>query len=75
MILTEKAKEILSVEKNKIHLCHLIGVSYATVHRWLRDDSEKLTMARVIEAIVEVTGIDKDDLFEVEITHYSVHNN
>lgn len=67
MILTKQAKEILAVEQNKIHLCHLLNVSYATMHRWLRDDCEKLTMLRVINAMSEVTGLTEEELFEQEI--------
>ena len=67
MILTKEAKEILSVEQNKIHLCHLLNVSYATMHRWLRDNSEKLTMVRVIHAMIEVTGLKEEELFEAEL--------
>ena len=64
MVLTKEAKEILSVEKNKIHLCHVLNVSYATMHRWLRDNSEKLTMVRVIKAMVEITGLSEEEIFD-----------
>jgi hypothetical protein len=64
MVLTKEAKEILSVEKNKIHLCYVLNVSYATMHRWLRDNSEKLTMVRVINAMVEITGLTEDEIFD-----------
>lgn len=64
MILKKEVKEILSVEKNKIHLCHLVDVSYATMHRWLREDYEKLQLPRIVTAICEVTGLSEDELFE-----------
>lgn len=76
MILKKEVKEILAMEQNKIHLCHLVGSSYASVHRWIRDDYEKLTLPRVSEKIAIVTGIPVEDLFETEPVHYhSVTNN
>ena len=74
MILRQDVKEILSIEKNKIHLCHLADVSYATMHRWLREDYEKLQLPRIIKAICEVTNISEENLFET-VLHESPSNN
>ncbi len=75
MILKKEVKEILAIEQNKIHLCHLVNVSYSTMHRWLKDDHEKLTMARIVAGISEVTEIPESDLFEPEFAYQSVSNN
>ena len=66
MKLKQNVKEILSVEENKIKLCYLTGVSYSTMHRWLRDDHEKLTLKKTIDAMIEVTGIPETEIFEKE---------
>lgn len=66
MKLRQNVKEILSIEENKIKLCYLTGVSYSTMHRWLRDDHEKLTLKKTIDAIVEVTGVPENQIFEKE---------
>lgn len=66
MKLTKRAKEILSTEQNKIRLCYLTGKSYATIHRWIRDDNERLTMLQVIKSIIEVSGLSEEEIFETE---------
>ena len=66
MVLNNDVKEILAIEKNKIALCYKTGVSYSTIHRWLRDDHEKLTLKKVSEAISEIAKIPESELFQKE---------
>lgn len=63
MELTQKAKKILLKESNKILLCQHTGKSYSTIHRWLKNNDEKLTIKSVIEVIKEITGLEEEQIF------------
>lgn len=64
MKLTTKAKEKLASGKIKTLIAVKLDRSLATIQKWVREEDEKLTMIKVIEAIAEFTELDESEIFE-----------
>lgn len=55
-------KKIIS-DGNMEKICVDTGTPYPTFRRWISNNSEKLTLKKVIEAIAKHTQVDEADLF------------
>ena len=55
MKLKQEVKHALT-EEMKMKLAVRLGKSFSTINNWIREDSEKLTMLKVIEEIEKLTG-------------------
>lgn len=65
-ILSTRAKNLLLPNRMiKQKIAAAIGLSDFTIHRWIQDDSEKITQAGCLKVIREETGL-TDDLLLME---------
>lgn len=68
IILSSRAKNLLLPNRAiKQKIADAMGVDYYTVHRYIRDDSEKITVGSAMVVIREETGL-TDDLLLMEKT-------
>lgn len=63
MKLSKKARQAIT-EDVKLKLSLSTGKSISTIRNWIKDDSERLTTIKTIEAIKEHTGLTQDEIFE-----------
>lgn len=64
MILTQKFIETLKPELVKMEIGVKAEVKFSTLGRYIKENSEKLLLPRIKNAIIEVTGLTENDFFE-----------
>jgi hypothetical protein len=52
-------------QKRRMQLALAIGVGYDTINRYIDDDNEKLDNTKCRNALIDITGVPNEQLFEM----------
>ena len=52
-------------QTRRMQLALAIGVGYDTINRYIDDDNEKLDNTKCRNALIEITGVPNEQLFEM----------
>lgn len=52
-------------QKRRMQLALAIGVGYDTINRYIDDDNEKLDNTKCRNALINITGVPNEQLFEM----------
>ena len=52
-------------QKRRMQLALAIGVGYDTINRYIDDDNEKLDNTKCRSALIDITGVPNEQLFEM----------
>ena len=68
MKLSEKLAKALMDDKTRMLFAIEVGVSYATIRRWIYEDHSKFATLKNIAALEKITALRQDEMFEMEET-------
>lgn len=66
MKLSKEFNKRIKPDVKKSELCIELGISRATLMRWLTKQNEKFAHLEVIKGITNVLGLVQDEIFELE---------